>query len=57
MKPSVKLYIDKTLIEQVAETKYLGVRNITKDLIWDDHNKTVCNKVSEGLEKFVKVAI
>ena len=35
---------DNLLIEQAAETKFLGVI-ITENLTWDDHNKTVCNKV------------
>ena len=48
MKPSVKIHIDNVLIEQVAETKFLGVI-ITDNLTWDNHINTVCNKVSKGI--------
>ena len=47
MKPLVKIYIDNILIEQVAETKFLGVI-ITENLTWDNHINTVCNKVSKS---------
>ena len=43
MKPSVKIY-DNLLIEKFSETKFLGVL-ITENLTWDNHIKTVCNKV------------
>ena len=40
VKPSVKIYIDNILIEQVAETKFLGV---------------IINKVSKGIELICKI--
>ena len=50
----VKIYIDNILIEQVAETKFLDVI-ITENLTWDNHIKTVCNKVSKGIEIICKI--
>ena len=35
VKPSVKIYIDNILVEQVAETKFLGV-TITENLTLDN---------------------
>ena len=55
MEPSVKIYhIDNILIEQVAETKFLGVI-ITDNLTWDNHIKTVCNDVSKGIGMICKI--
>ena len=49
VKPLVKIYIDNILVEQVAETKFLGVI-ITENLTWDNHINTTCNKVSKVLD-------
>ena len=46
--PSVKIYGDNILIEQLAETKFLGVI-ITENLTWNNYIKTVCNKVIIGI--------
>ena len=40
--------IDNTIIERVANTKFLGVV-INESLTWSDHIKTVCNKVSKSM--------
>ena len=48
VKPSFKIYIDNILIEKAAETKFLGVI-IIKNLTWDNHKNTICNKVSKGI--------
>ena len=50
MKPSVKIYIDNTLVEQVVETKFLG-----ENLTWDNHINTICNKVSKGIGIICKI--
>ena len=52
VKPSVKIYIDNILVEQVAETKFLGAI-ITKNLTWDNHINTICNKASKVLDLLV----
>ena len=54
VEPSVKMYIDNILIEQVAETKFLDVI-ITTNLTWDNHINTVCNKVIKGIGIICKI--
>ena len=52
--PSVEIGIENILIEQVAETKFLGAI-ITENLTRDDHIKTVCNNVSKGYGIIYKI--
>ena len=54
VKPSVKIYIDNILVEQVAETKFLCVI-ITENLTWDNRINTICNKVSKGIGIICKI--
>ena len=54
VKPSDKIYINNILVEQVAETKFPGVI-ITENLTWDNHIKTICNKVSKGIGIIYKI--
>lgn len=49
-----KIKIDNTEIEQVTRTKFLGVI-INSHLTWDDHIKTLSNKISKSLGVIYKV--
>ena len=42
------IYIDKNKLEQVKETKFLGVI-INENLTWSDHIDVVSNKCSKNL--------
>ena len=42
------------IVEQVENTKFLGVI-INSTLTWEDHIKTVCNKVSKSIGILVRI--
>ena len=54
VKSYVKIYTDNILIQQVDETKFLGIF-ITENLTWDNHINNVCNKVSKGIGIICKI--
>jgi hypothetical protein len=52
--PELNVFIDNIKIERVDKTKFLGVI-INSRLTWNDHIKTVCNKVSKNIGILFKV--
>ena len=50
---NVDIKIDGQKIERVSKTKFLGVQ-IDEKLLWKDHVKTICGKVSRGIGIIIK---
>ena len=48
------VYVEGTLIDTVAGTKFLGV-DIDNKLNWEDHTNTVCGKISKSIGIIKKV--
>jgi hypothetical protein len=51
---NLSLKIDDTVIEQVHNTKFLGVI-INQNLTWHDHINTVCTKVSKSIGILLRI--
>ena len=51
---NLRLTIDDVIFEQVEHTKCVGVI-IKATLAWEDHIKTVCNKVSNSIGILVRI--